>query len=121
MGAVEARRAIVGALAAEFGESAVVYSAPPETVTAPALVVAPRTPYRNPSTFCQYELNLRIVALVQRGVGGLDGLDDMMDRVLIAVNTLDSVMWTAVGDIGTTQDVGSIEYLTASIDIIAYV
>jgi hypothetical protein len=121
-GAAEARQVIAQRLGTALGPSVAVFPQPPETVTAPGVVVAPGSPYRSPSTYCQYELRLRIVAFVQRASpDAMDLLDEMMDVIVACVRGIEWLTWTNVADIGTTQEVGSVEYLTASIDLIAYI
>jgi hypothetical protein len=64
-----------------------------------------------------------VVGVVQRASGpdGMDLLDELMDVVLDVVTGIDWLTWETVTDIGTVQEVGSVEYLTASIDILAYI
>ncbi len=101
------------------------YAAPPEfPVSAPALVIGPRTPYLQRSNVCSWEQSLVLTLAIQRasGLSGLDQLDDMVIEVeqVLQTGTVQTVL-DSVGDLGPVQEGGGVEYLTATIDVTAYI
>lgn len=115
----EARQEIAAAISAVMPDGVTVYPSPPEGITAPAVVISPRQPYRRPVSYCDYELQMRVNVGVQRNAStaGMDMLDDLIDLIIPALNSIPYVAWQAVSDIGVTQDIGSVDYLFGSIDI----
>jgi len=97
-----------------------VYPSPPEGVTAPAVVLAPRSPYRVKSTVCNEEVRLALTVLIQRNasVDGLNVLDDTATIIRSAIHS-STVMAVVdeVSDIGIIQEVGGVEYLAALINV----
>ena len=101
-----------------------VYAAPPEAINGPSIVIAPRVPYRRRSDYCAQEVQLRVTLLVPRttGAAGLDLLDTACDTwVSNVADYYADVTWESVDEIGTTVEVGAIEYITAGINVVAYV
>ena len=56
-----------------------IYAAPPTIVTTPAVVIAPRTPYRGDVTFTKEQVSLALRIVVQPGEDALDRIDGVMD------------------------------------------
>ena len=99
-----------------------VYASPPEAVASPALVIAPRQPYRSPTALSNLEeMNLRIVATVPRtsGSGGLDLLDDLLDSARAVVRATPGFRWQSVENVGLTVYTGGSELLSGVLDITA--
>jgi hypothetical protein len=90
-------------------------------VNVPALVVAPRSPYRVKGTVCAEEVRVTMTLLVNRNasVDGLDLLDDMASLARAAVNGASGLIAYVdqVQDVGLIQEVGGLEYLAATLDI----
>ena len=116
----EARQQLAADIEAALPDGWTVYPAPPEGTNAPAVVLAPRSPYRVKSTFCDEEVRLTATVLIQRNasVSGLDALDDVCTTIRNAIHG-SSVMANvdAVQDIGLIEEVGGVEYLAASLTI----
>lgn len=117
--AVQKRTAVAAAIdAATTGWS--VYASPPETVTAPAAVIAPRTPYRQYGTFRDGSeaVNLRVTLLVPRslGISALDVLDPALDTVLAALDGVTNLTFAEVPSVNLTTAAG-VDYVAADIDI----
>ncbi len=116
----EARYALASDIEAVLPNGWTTYAAPPEGITAPAVVLAPRQPYRRASTFCSEEVLLSVIVILQRNasVEGLDMLDDLLTTVIGAIDA-SSVMatWAEVTDLGPVQESGGIDYMTATINV----
>lgn len=113
-----ARESIVTAAQAVLPDGWTVYSQPPETVAAPALVVGPRDPYIVRLTARQWDLQLRLSLMVPRSAGAiaLDLIDDAIDLLRPAVLALPYVAWQTVGGLGVVTE-GDVKYLLAVVDI----
>jgi hypothetical protein len=99
-----------------------VYASPPDVLLLPAVVVAPRSPYRELFTFTESSVHLAVQVIVSRsgGPAALDVIDAALDVILTALHDVENV--TAVGDVagvalavhnGTDALVGSVD-LTVS-------
>lgn len=97
-----------------------VYASPPETVTAPAVVVGPRPPYRQYGTFAGGSelVNLAVTLLVPRSLGmsALDVLDPAIDTVLGALDGVANLTFAEVPTV-TMEAAAGVDYVTARIDI----
>lgn len=119
MDAKSKRAALALALVEALPDGWTVYASPPETVTAPSVVIGPRAPYREWGTFGTEDVNLQLSLLVPRALGAsaLDVLDEVLDTVLEAVDSVDNAMPMATA-LGLTQtSAAGVEYLTAAIDV----
>ena len=116
----EARYQLAADIEAALPDGWTVYASPPEGTNAPAVVLAPDSPYRVRSTVCNEEVRLTGTVLIQRNAStaGLDALDDVCTTVRAAIHQ-SSVMAVveAVRDIGLIEEVGGVEYLAASLSI----
>ncbi len=116
----EARYALAASIEAVLPDGWTTYAAPPEGITAPAVVLAPRQPYRRASTFCDEEVRISVLIIIQRNasVDGLDAMDDLITTVIRAINA-SSVMatWEEVTDLGPVQESGGVDYLTSTINV----
>jgi hypothetical protein len=120
----EARHDLAADLATALGPTWTVYASPPEVITAPAVVLAPRTPYRVAGTVCNEELKLTATLLVQRAAGpaALDFLDDACTAARTAIHASSVVSWVeAINDIGIMQEAGGVDYLAAVINVTSQV
>lgn len=117
--AAQKRTAVAAAIATATTDWAV-YEAPPETVTGPAVVIGPRSPYRQYGTFRGGSeiVNLGVTLLVPRSLGAsaLDVLDPALDTVLAALDTVANVTFAEVVDVAMASAAG-VDYVTARIDI----
>lgn len=116
----EARYQLGSDIEAALPDGWTVYTSPPEGTNAPAVVLAPRSPYRVKSTVCNEEVRLTGTVLMQRNAStaGLDALDDICTVIRAAIHG-SSVLANvdAVQDIGIIEEVGGVEYLAASLNI----
>lgn len=100
-----------------------VYPAPPDIVAAPAVVIAPRTPYRTRTDYCREAVRLQVTILVPRASGpaGMEVLDAACDDVRDAIESVADCTWESVESVGPAQEVGGQEYLTAALTVVGYV
>ncbi len=119
----ETRHALADAIRAVAPAGVTVYNSPPESVTAPAVVISPRQPYRTISSYCDWEVNYRVTGLVQRGAGAdsLDYLDDLLDAIIPAIRAFAFVTIDSVGEVGYTTDVGAVDLVTGAVDLTAHI
>ena len=112
------RAALKTAIAAAMPSGWAVYSSPPETVTAPAVVIGPRSPYRQWGSFGTEDVNVQLTVLVPRALGAdaLDNVDDALDTVLGAIDTVANAMPMEVTTVGLSQAAG-VDYVTAVLDV----
>ena len=97
-----------------------VFDSPPEVGSAPCVAILPRTPYRELLTYTEERMHLQLVVVIPRAAGAdlLDLVDDTFDDILTALDASGTPQcaWSAITVRGT-EEVGGIEYLTASIDL----
>jgi len=100
-----------------------VYPAPPDIVAAPAVVIAPRSPYRERVEYGREAVRLQLTILVPRAAGpaGMEVLDTACDDVIAAVESVAEATWEQVESVGPVQEQGGIEYLTATLNVVGYV
>jgi hypothetical protein len=77
--AQEKREALQALIVSVLPTTWSVYAAPPAIVTTPAVVIAPRTPYRGDLTFTKEQVSLALRIVVQPGEDALDRIDAVMD------------------------------------------
>ncbi len=77
--AQEKREALQALVISVLPDTWTVYAAPPPVVTFPAVVIAPRTPYRGDLTFTKEQVSLALRIVVQPGEDALDRIDAVMD------------------------------------------
>lgn len=106
--AKEKREALATLIRATLSTSWTVYAAPPESVTTPAVVIAPRSPYRAPETFTTEAVGLAIQVIVPRisGPDGLDALDAALDLLIRGTEPVVGVV--------TAVEVSSVSQATAN-------
>lgn len=119
MGAKAKRQAIATALKANLPSGWVVYPSPPTSLVAQSAVISPRSPYIIRQSVGIDAVSLQITLLVNLAAGptAMDILDDAIDNLRAGILNSGDVMWEAVEDIGVAQEVGGVDYLTASINI----
>jgi len=100
-----------------------VYPAPPDIIAAPAVVIAPRSPYRERVDYGREAVRLQLTILVPRAAGpaGMEVLDTACDDVIAAVESVAEATWEQVESVGPVQEQGGIEYLTATLNVVGYV
>ena len=77
--AQEKREALQALIVSVLPDTWSIYAAPPVIVTTPAVVIAPRTPYRGDLTFTKEQVSLALRIVVQPGEDALDRIDGVMD------------------------------------------
>ena len=77
--AQEKREALQALIVSVLPDTWSVYAGPPSIVTTPAVVIAPRTPYRGDLTFTVEKVALSIRVVVQPGDDALNRIDGVFD------------------------------------------
>lgn len=119
MNAKEARHALAEDIGMALGPAWTVYASP-ESVNAPAIVLAPGSPYRVRSTVCNEEVRFLLSVLIQRAssIDGLDTLDDACTAISAAIHASDVMsVVEAVQSIGPVVEVGAVPYLSATLNV----
>lgn len=115
----ERREAVADAARTVLPSGFSVYASPPEIVTFPAVVVAPRAPYRELLTFTRESVRIAVLVIVPRAAGpdALDLVDATLDLVKPAVASVEAV--TEVGDVSSVvlASYGGTDCIVASIDL----
>jgi hypothetical protein len=118
----EARELVASIASNALGAGWAGWASPPEQTHAPAIVVGPRDPYREPGTFCAEVVNLRLTVLAPRvqGQAGLDVIDAALDTLRAAFAGEQAINWERVGTIAPGLDVGGVDLITAGVDVTVY-
>ena len=120
----EARETIAQDIRAAMPDGWTVYATPPETLSAPAVVLGPGDPYLLASSFCAFTLQLEATVLVSRAAGedGADALDEAIGIVCAALMSGSAMTAPdAVRNVGRTLDVGGAQMLTAAVSLSAQI
>lgn len=120
--AAEKRAAVATLLREALPEDWTVYPSPPETIASPAVVIAPRSPYRTDETFTEERVNLALRVVVKRAAGtdALDIIDATVDLLMrgsdpiLAAASITNVENTV--DIALAQD-GGVDYIVGTINV----
>ena len=121
MTVTSARHQLAQDIQLALGDAWTVYASPPASqLLAPAVILAPRPPYRRRGTVCDEQVNLRGSVLVQvaRGADALDYMDDACTQVRDAVHS-SSIMAVVeeISEAGPVTTEGDVEYLSATLNI----
>jgi hypothetical protein len=102
----------------DIGTGWAIYSSAPDVLSVPAVVISPRSPYRNRLTQTLDEISLMATILVNRAGGprAMDVMDNAIDVLLPALLEAGAKV-DETTSISITQDVGGVEYLTATTDL----
>jgi hypothetical protein len=111
----EERETLKTALTSALPSGWVVYSGPPESMSVPCVVIAPRSPYRLRLTGTKDEVNLTTLIVIKKGEGSLNKIDDTIDVIIPALYSANCKVDDAV-EVVATIEANGVEYLTASID-----
>lgn len=114
------REAVAAAIAAAVPEGWTVYPSPPDVISTPCVVVGPRPPYREMTTFQSETVGLQVSIFFQMVAGqlALDVLDETVDLIRPALETVEECAVLRVNDLGiVTTDKPGVEYFAGSIDI----
>jgi len=93
------------------------YAEPPDQLAGAALVISPRDPYRDYSTFGRLSTFLTISVLLPRTHGpAMDRIDAILSDLYAFLEGLDACELGPTR-LGITDTVGGIEYIAAMVDI----
>jgi len=99
------------------GVEANVYAFPPEGPVAPAVAIAPGTPYRGDLAYDRERWGFDLLVLVARQTNpdaAYTALDTLVSGVRSVVRGLSGATWGGVSLVGQTPPVGGVEYLSAT-------
>lgn len=95
-----------------------VYPEPPDGIHAPAVVIGPGDPYREPTAYRVDDVRLRATVLLsEQQVGRLDALDAALDALLGILRTDPRCAIRQVGQVGRVIEVGGVGYLAAVVEL----
>ena len=117
---VPPRYALAEAIRQVLGAGVAVYPYPPEVVSAPAVVLVPRSPYRTDASYQTEQWSFGLLVLILRPgdtEAGYLQLDVLIAGVREAVKGQARAVWEGVDAVGSTVPVGGVEYLSANCQV----
>lgn len=113
-----ARDLVAGLVKAALPSGWTVYPHPVEQISAPAAVVAPRSPYRERTTHRVESVNLTVALLLNRpsDADAVDTLDVLLDVVRAALESDARIMVPSIAELGPMVNIGGVDHISGRLE-----